>query len=72
VFPASGAPGWLKLVIEVNPLTYGLAAVRWSIYGVSKAAQMSLPSFALSFGVSLLFAAFVFATAILVTRRTSS
>jgi len=28
---------------------------------------MSLPSFALSFGVSLLFAAFVFATAILVT-----
>lgn len=72
VFPASGAPRWLKVVIAVNPLTYGLAAVRWSIYGVAKAAQMSLPSFAVSFGVSALFAAFVFAAAILVTRRPSS
>ena len=71
VFPASGAPSWLKLVIAVNPLTYGLAAVRWSIYGIAKAAAMSLPSFAVSFAVSVAFSATVFAAAILVTRRTS-
>ena len=33
VFPASGAPGWLRVVMELNPLTYGMSAVRWSIYG---------------------------------------
>ena len=71
VFPASGAPPWLKLMIAVNPLTYGLAAVRWSIYGIAKAAAMSLPSFAVSFGVSVAFSAIVFAAAILVTKRTS-
>ena len=72
VFPASGAPVWLRLVINLNPLTYGLSAVRWSIYGVAKAAAMNLPSFALSFGVSLAFSAVAFAAAILVTRRRTS
>jgi ABC-2 type transport system permease protein len=72
VFPASGAPAWLKFVIAVNPLTYGLAAVRWSIYGITKAAAMGLPSFALSFGVSVIFAVCVVTAAILVTRRTAS
>src|SRR5262245_25781144 len=56
VFPASGAPKWLKALIAVNPLTYGLASVRWSIYGLTKGSQLNLPSFALSFGISVLFA----------------
>jgi ABC-2 type transport system permease protein len=72
VFPASGAPDWLKFVIAVNPLTYGLAAVRWSIYGVTKAAEMSLPSFAVSLAVSVVFAVCTVAAAIVLTRRTSS
>ncbi len=71
VFPASGAPTWLKLVIAVNPLTYGLASVRWSIYGAARASELSLPPFSLSLGISALFAAFVFAAAIMLTRRTS-
>ena len=71
VFPASGAPRWLKLVIAVNPLTYGLAAVRWSIYGITKAAAMGLPSFAASFAISAAFSATALTAAILVTRRTS-
>jgi ABC-2 type transport system permease protein len=72
VFPASGAPDWLKFVIGINPLTYGLAAVRWSIYGVTKAAEMNLPSFTVSFAVSLVFAALMVTAAILMTRRTAS
>ena len=69
VFPASGAPAWLKAVILVNPVTYGLAAVRWSIYGATKGAAMNLPSFPLSLAVSLGFALFVFVVAISITRR---
>jgi ABC-2 type transport system permease protein len=71
VFPASGAPDWLKFVIGVNPLTYGLAAVRWSIYGMTGAGSMNLPPFTLSVVVSLIFAVFVVSTAILMTRRPS-
>jgi ABC-2 type transport system permease protein len=69
VFPEAGASQWLKWVIMINPLTYGLAAVRWSIYGTS-AATLSLPSFGLSLAISVLFAMSVFAAAILITRRT--
>lgn len=72
VFPASGAPGWLRWVILVNPLTYGLAAVRSSIYGVQRAATMNLPSFGVSFVVSVVFAGCLFAAAIFLTRQPSS
>lgn len=72
VFPASGAPQWLRFVITINPLTYGLAAVRWSIYGLGKAAAMNLPSFAISLAISAAFAVSGFTAAILLTRRTSS
>jgi ABC-2 type transport system permease protein len=71
VFPASGAPEWLKAVIAVNPLTYGLAAVRWSIYELPEATALNLPSFSLSLGISVGFAVCLFSAAILVTRRTS-
>jgi ABC-2 type transport system permease protein len=33
VFPANNASVWMKALIMVNPLTYGLAAVRWAMYG---------------------------------------
>lgn len=70
VFPASGASQWLRWVMMINPLTYGLAAVRWSIYGAGSAATLNLPSFVLSLAVSVVFAISLFATAILMTRRT--
>jgi ABC-2 type transport system permease protein len=72
VFPASGAPGWLKWVILINPLTYGLAAVRSTIYGAQQAAAMNLPSLTVSCAVFAIFATCLFAAAILLTRRTSS
>lgn len=70
VFPASGASQWLRWVMMINPLTYGLAAVRWSIYGAGSAATLNLPSFVLSLAVSVVFAISLFAAAILMTRRT--
>jgi ABC-2 type transport system permease protein len=69
VFPTSGAPAWLRAVILINPLTYGLAAVRWFIYGTAVASTMSLPSLPLSVAVSVSFGAVVFITAIMLTRR---
>lgn len=69
IFPASGAPGWLRAVIAVNPLTYGLSAVRWAIYGNEVASTMGLPSFALSVAVTLVFGAVMFGAAIAMTRR---
>ena len=32
VFPASGAPAWLGWVIKLNPLTYGVTALRDGLY----------------------------------------
>jgi len=71
VFPASGAPAWLRTVIGLNPLTYGMSAVRWSIYGRDVASSMGIPGFAVSLGVTLAFTAVVFAAAITMTRRTA-
>jgi ABC-2 type transport system permease protein len=71
VFPASGAPAWLRVVIDLNPLTYGMSAVRWSIYGKDVASTMDIPGFTLSIGITAAFAAVIFAAAINMTRRTS-
>jgi len=69
IFPASGAPLWLRTVIAINPLTYGLSAVRWSIYGPEVASGMGLPGFGLSVGVMAAFGVVVFMAAISMTRR---
>ena len=69
VFPVSGAPAWLRSVILINPLTYGLAAVRWLIYGSAVASTMGLPSLPLSVAVSVCFGGVLFVAAIMMTRR---
>jgi len=69
VFPAKNASFWLKAVIMVNPLTYGLAAVRWAMYGSIAGANMDLPPFAWSLGVTLAFGTVMFIAALAMTRR---
>src|SRR5688572_8342061 len=32
LFPATGAPGWLQFIMAINPVTYGVAAVRAMFY----------------------------------------
>jgi ABC-2 type transport system permease protein len=68
LFEASTAPAWLRILVALNPVTYGLAALRWSIYGPA-AAAMALPGQFLSIGISVAFTAFMFACALAVTRR---
>lgn len=69
VFPSSGAPGWLRAVMNINPLTYGMSAVRWSIYGSEVAGSMGIPSLGWSVGITVAFAAMLFAMAIRMTKR---
>jgi ABC-2 type transport system permease protein len=56
-FPAAGAPIWLRWVMRVNPLTYGMAALRRALYLGEAHPLRALPGPALSVGVSVVFAA---------------
>jgi ABC-type polysaccharide/polyol phosphate export permease len=51
-FPAEGAPAWLRAAMAVNPLTYGVAALRRAL----DPAAAGLPSATLSLAVTLAFA----------------
>ncbi len=72
IFPLSGAPGWLDLVMRLNPLTYGTAALRRVLYGDMPLAGQSLPSLGLSLTVMLIWAAAALAVDVWLVRRTGS
>jgi ABC-2 type transport system permease protein len=69
VFPASGAPAWLQWVIAANPLSYGVGAVRWSMYGPEAYAGLSAPDPMVSIVVVVGFAAAMFGIALRVTLK---
>lgn len=64
-FPVDGAPAWLRFAMVVNPLTYGVAALRRALGGAAPA----WASPALSFAVTAAFAAVLFAAAVAVVSR---
>jgi ABC-2 type transport system permease protein len=53
LFPASGAAGWIRALMLVNPLTYGVSALRALFSGGNVAGE---PSLAVSIGVMAAFA----------------
>ena len=62
-FPAEGAPVVLEWLMRVNPLTYGVAALRHSLYLGNPGAAGPIPSLGLSLSVIVAFAAVSFAAA---------
>jgi ABC-2 type transport system permease protein len=56
LFPPSGAFRALRWLMHVNPLTYGLSALRGALYG-QDSTNLGLPGFGLSVLVTVLFAA---------------
>lgn len=62
-FPSTGAPAWLRLLMAVNPLTYGLAALRRALYPSVANVGADVPAFALSIAVTIGFAALGFLAA---------
>jgi ABC-2 type transport system permease protein len=66
LFPLSGASGWLRLLMRINPLTYGVEALRQLLYPVAEGMLLS------SLATLVLFSLFMFGLAFLmVNRRTT-
>jgi len=64
LFPASGAWRGLRWVMMINPLTYGLAALRRSLYWNDRATiPPGLPGLGVSLAISVLFAIMMFVLA---------
>jgi ABC-2 type transport system permease protein len=55
--------GWLGWIVAINPLTYGVAGLRWYLCGASSDAAVGMPSLAVCWIVSLVFAALMLAAA---------
>ena len=65
LFPLSGASGWIRIIMRVNPLTYGVEALRSLLYPGSET------SFPLSSAMAtlVLFSLVMFALALLMANR---
>ena len=50
-FPREKAAGWIRVVMDINPLAYGDAALRRVLYGSSESLPAGLPNLWLSLGV---------------------
>ncbi len=72
VFPVSGVPRVLGWVMRGNPLTYGVAALRQSLYAGNPSAVSALPGLAFALAVTTGFAAISFLAAVAVARRATA
>jgi ABC-2 type transport system permease protein len=68
-WPVHGAPTGLEWAMRMNPLTYGVAALREALYIGRRGSAGSLPNFALSCAVATIFAVAMYALAARVARR---
>src|SRR6266581_4676951 len=55
-FPAAGLPAWFSWIMQLNPLTYGMAALRRSLYFATPTSVGSIPPLFPSLFVTVLFA----------------
>ena len=69
LFPISGASGWIRILMRVNPLTYGVEALRAALFPEMASASFPLDS---SILVLAVFSAVVFAVAFLLANRQST
>ena len=68
-FPSAGLPGVLAWLMRLDPLTYGLAALRASLLAQP---PVGLPSMAVSLGVTAVFAGVMLAVAVAAARRSAT
>lgn len=55
-FPAAGASGWLRLLMTLNPLTYGMAALRRCLYPAGASVGADVPGLGFAVAVTIAFA----------------
>jgi ABC-2 type transport system permease protein len=70
-WPVSGTPSLLEWTMRINPLTYGVAALREGLYANQPGTTGSLPNFAVSVAIAIAFATIMYALAVRVARRSS-
>ena len=68
LFPLAGASGWIRVIMHLNPLTYGVEALRGLLY---PGAETSFP-LASSMATLLLFSLVMFGLAFLMANRRST
>ncbi len=68
-FPASGVSPWLAWVMQANPLTYGMAALRHCLYLSYPAGVGAVPALAPSLFVTTIFSILTFVFAIQAARQ---
>ena len=59
MFPVDGAKRVMAWIMSVNPLTYGVAALRRAIY-LGQGTSLALPGWTMCLGITILFAAVMF------------
>jgi ABC-2 type transport system permease protein len=69
LFPISGAPYWLRMVMRANPLTYGVAALSESFLVHGLPLQTGLASPATCLGVTLVFGLITYGLCVLSTAK---
>jgi ABC-2 type transport system permease protein len=60
VFPVTGLPEWLKIVVYLNPLTYGVDLLRKIVLGISTFSIALDCSILVIFGIAVIFFAVLF------------
>lgn len=68
-FPATGLPAWLAWLMRLNPLTYGMAALRDCFYWGNPVISGQLPSILPSLVITTLFAGGSFLLATVTAQR---
>jgi ABC-2 type transport system permease protein len=68
LFPLSSASGWLRVLMRINPLTYGVEALRTLLYP-NAPVEFSLAS---AMATLVLFSLFMFGLAFVVANRRST
>ena len=68
-FPSSGAPWWLGWLMWINPLTYGVAALRRTFYWSGSSFAWDLPSLSVALVVTALFGLFFFALSFVMVEK---
>lgn len=69
VFPLTGAPVWLAALMRIDPLTYGVAALRWTFYGPAASLGEGIPGPGTALAILAVLGGAAFAADLWVMRR---
>jgi ABC-2 type transport system permease protein len=69
LFPVAGASGWIRIIMRLNPLTYGVGALRGLLYPGSEKTSFPLPT---AMATLALFSLLMFGLALLMANRRST